>query len=276
MEVREWEGRTGESWATEWRRTDRSFAGLNERLFDLLREQPFARAVDVGCGAGELSLALARARPDGTITGVDISADLVAVARERAADADLANLSFAVADAASWRPAGDESPGLIASRHGVMFFEDPHAAFANLAALAAPGARLVFSCFRAAAENPFFAETAAQLPPQNLAPGDPRAPGPFAFAERSYVEEILHGAGWRDVTFEPYDFAMVAGAGADPVEDAMAYWSSIGPAAVRLADMDEAARDETLGRIRALAERNCRDGTVALGAAAWIVTARKD
>ena len=68
MEVRDWSGSTGESWAAEWQRTDRSFGGVTERLLARTRGLDFRRAVDIGCGAGELSLALARSRDEGTGT----------------------------------------------------------------------------------------------------------------------------------------------------------------------------------------------------------------
>src|SRR5690606_8159356 len=140
MEVRDWPGRTGESWAAEWRRTDRSFGGLTERLLARCREFPYRRAVDIGCGAGELSLALARGRPHSTVTGIDISPALVDVAQRRGGR--LNNVRFIEADAATWRPNGT-SPELVVSRHGVMFFDDPRAAFANMAGYATESAGLL-------------------------------------------------------------------------------------------------------------------------------------
>ena len=95
--LEEWQGRTGQSWADEWRRTDRSFGMLTERLLQRTREFRFNEVVDVGCGAGELSLAVARGRPGVQVTGVDVSPPLVAAARERGEN--LANVAFEVADA---------------------------------------------------------------------------------------------------------------------------------------------------------------------------------
>ncbi|WP_305095720.1 class I SAM-dependent methyltransferase [Croceibacterium aestuarii] len=273
MDKSDWTGRAGKSWAAEWQRTDRSFGGLTERLLARSRDFPCNRAVDIGCGAGELSLALARGRPRITVTGVDISPDLVATARKRGAH--LANVAFVEADAATWNPVGS-APDLVVSRHGVMFFSDPFAAFRNILDFAEPGANLLFSCFRPPAENPIFTEVAAQLPALDAPPADPHAPGPFAFADRDYTRSILESAGWSEVRFDAVDFAMVAGAGDDPVEDAIAYWTSIGPAAQRLGEMDDVSRQSSILRIRDLARRNCRDGVVALKGAAWIVTAHKD
>ena len=268
----EWQGRTGASWAAEWRRTDRSFAPLTERLLARSRAFAFAAALDVGCGAGELSLALARGRPQARVVGVDISPQLVATAQERGAN--LPNVAFVVADAATWQPDQDFAPDLLVSRHGVMFFDDPVAAFAHLAGLAAPGAGLLFSCFRAPAENPFFSEVGRLLPDAGP-PADPRAPGPFAFADRGYVGGLLSRAGWAAVAFEPFDLAMVAGAGADPVADAVDFFSTIGPAARAASEMTPDARERLRDGIRAVAERHLHGGLVALRAATWIVTARK-
>jgi SAM-dependent methyltransferase len=268
----DWQGKSGESWAAEWKRTDRSFGGLTERLLARTREFPFRHALDIGCGAGELSLALARGHPQARVVGVDVSPGLLEAARERAGH--ISNVEFELADAAQWCPVDEFAPQLLLSRHGVMFFADPPAAFANLAGLAADRAGLLFSCFRDRAENPFFTEIGAVLPAPAVPP-DPYAPGPFAFAEREHVIAILGDAGWESITFEPFDFAKIAGAGDDPVEDAMGYFTRIGPAAAAMREMDEAARGETRAAIRRVVEDNRHDGIVALRAACWIVTARR-
>jgi SAM-dependent methyltransferase len=267
----DWQGSAGDGWAAEWKRTDRGFGGLTERLLARSREFPFRQVLDIGCGAGELSLALARGHPRARVIGVDVSPRLVATARERAAQ--LPNVAFELADAAQWHPADAFAPQLLISRHGVMFFADPPAAFTHLASLAADGAALLFSCFRERAENPFFTEIGALLPAPTEAP-DPYAPGPFAFAERDHVRVILIDGGWTDLTFEPFDFAMVVGAGDDPVEDAVGYFKRIGPAAAAMRQMDEGPRDDTLAAIRRVASAHCHHGVVALRAACWIVTAR--
>lgn len=275
IETQEWQGRVGKSWAAEWQRTDRSFAHLTAELVRRLCELESRRALDVGCGAGELSLVMARRAPGAQVLGVDVSPDLVAVARQRSAG--LANVRFALADASVWQPAPDARPDLVMSRHGVMFFADPVAAFRNLHRACAPGARLTFSCFRGIGHNPFFAEVGGLLPASAVEPpSDPYAPGPFAFADCGRVERILAEAGWRDITCKPFDFAMVAGAGESPVADAVGYFSRIGPAARALAAMEGDERAAIRARLAALASRHLHDGIVALGASAWIVTAARD
>ncbi len=268
----DWQGKTGEGWAAQWQRTDRSFGGVTERLLARSREFPFRQALDIGCGAGELALALGRGHPQAQVVGVDVSPQLIDVARQRGAN--LGNVNFELGDAARWRPGDEFAPQLLISRHGVMFFDDPPAAFANLAALAAPGANLLFSCFRDRRENPFFTEVGRLLPAPTVAP-DPLAPGPFAFAERDHMTAILTSGGWTAPSFEAFDFAMVAGAGEDPIEDAMTYFQTIGPAAVALREMDDADRGRTLEAIREVVIAHCRDSMVAMRAAVWIVSAAR-
>ncbi len=265
----DWQGTVGRSWASEWCRTDVSFSDLTPRLLAAIAREPGATVVDIGCGAGELSIAVAEARPDARVTGVDISGDLVETARSRASQP---NLAFELADASQWQPA--PRPDLYISRHGVMFFSDPQAAFAHLATQAAPGARMVFSCFRKAAENDWAAAIAALLPKGDSPQASPTAPGPFAFALPEHVRRSM--AGWRTVEFEPVDFRYIAGTGPDAVAEAMALFRRIGPAAAALRTLPEAERAGIETRLADLVEAHHRDSVVAFNAAAWLVSATSD
>jgi SAM-dependent methyltransferase len=267
----EWQGRVGSSWAEQWQRTDRSFAPLTQRLIEAILACGDSHAiVDIGCGAGELAIALADAKPNASILGLDISADLIAVAIHRRTD--ISNLSFAVADAANWNDPAN-TPDIYVSRHGVMFFDDPVAAFTNLAHAASTNAKMVFSCFRSPAENDWAREIAALIPPAPSS--DPHAPGPFAFADPEHVRAILTKSGWSDIAFEPVDFDYIAGEGADPVGDAVDFFGHIGPAARAIRSLAGDARIDFLARLRALAEAHVSADAVRFAAAAWIVTAQK-
>lgn len=269
--AQEWQGRVGQNWAAEWERTDRSFAALTPHLLAAIAAEPGERIIDIGCGAGELSLAVASARPQAQVTGVDISGELVAAAQARASGH--ANLAFAVADASSWTAQG-ERPDLYVSRHGVMFFSDPPAAFAHLAAVAAPGARMVFSCFRPASENPWAMEIARLLPPGRPAAAVDFPPGPFAFADPDHARRCMQG--WRDVAFQPLDFAYVAGSGTNPVADALSFFSRIGPAAAAIRTLPDQARAAFERGLLELVQSRQVGGRVCFPAAAWLVTATAD
>ena len=267
---RDWTGKVGSIWAQEWRRTDRSFIELTPRLLAAIEAEPFRHALDIGCGAGETSCALAKAHPDRSITGVDIAPDLLDVARERGSA--FANLAFVEGDAAT--TAFDFAPDALVSRHGVMFFADPVAAFAHLHAVAAPSARLTFSCFRKRAENEWVGATLAALPDPPSPPLDPFEPGPFAFGERDRVATILRDAGWRDIAFDAVDYRMIFGAGADPIADACDYLTRVGPTATPIAALAPSARQATLERMAQRLETYLAADRIAMPAAAWIVTAR--
>jgi ubiquinone/menaquinone biosynthesis C-methylase UbiE len=265
----EWREQVGRSWADNYRLTDRAFSGLTDRLLGRIGGCDGQAGLDVGCGAGELSLALARGNPHAQIIGVDVSPELVEAAQLRAETLD--NVRFVEADAALWKP-DDFRPDVVFSRHGVMFFELPVMAFANLRQIAAPGARLVFSSFRAPALNPWASELARLL--ELPAMGEGTAPGPFAFADPDHVRGILDNAGWSDISFEPVDFAYVAGGGEDPVADALQFFARIGPAAPALRALDGEARARAEGWLRSWLEEHRSGNLVAFEAAAWIVMAR--
>ena len=266
----EWQGRVGSSWAEQWHRTDRSFAALTQRLVEVILASGDQRSiVDIGCGAGELSMMLAAAKTQATVLGLDISADLIDAAIARSNNS---NLSFAVADAAHWRDAAF-APDLYMSRHGVMFFDNPVAAFTTLANAAAPDAKLIFSCFRSATENDWASKIGGLLPASSAA--NPHAPGPFAFADPDRVREILTNARWTNIAFEPVDFDYIAGEGADPVSDAMDFFAQIGPAARAIRTLDGDTRTNFVNQLHALVQEHVNGDTVRFAAAAWIVTAQK-
>jgi SAM-dependent methyltransferase len=211
--------------------------------------------------------------PDAEITGLDLSDALVAAAQARVDGR--ANVRFVAGNAASWTPADGAPFDLIVSRHGVMFFEDPVAAFSHLHGLA-PQGRLLFSCFRAAAENEWMSAMLGIIErhaPDTLA-APPPAVGPFAFAEPARIEEILAGAGFAPPVIKPFDFTFLAGADGAPVADAMAYFRRIGPMARLAASLDEGAREAFLADLAGVAGAHCSEEGVAFRAAAWIVSSQ--
>lgn len=267
-QIEYWNGAAGRTWVDVQARIDRLLAPISAALIDRADPQPGERAVDVGCGCGDTTLAVAQR--GAAVWGIDISEPMLARARSRATGLD--NLAFSRADAATQQFTPDHQ--LVLSRFGVMFFDDPVAAFANLrTALTAEG-RLVFSAWQAPALNPWVAVAAraAQpyLPPPE-AEADPRAPGPFAFAEADYVRELLGAAGFRDIVLEPFSTDLHV---ADDVAGAMEFLTAIGPMARVLKELDEATAARAIAAVRdALTPLATPDG-VALGSACWLVQAR--
>lgn len=272
MQTPDWAGTSGDIWARRWRDTDRALAGvaaaLDRAILDAAPEGAF-RALDVGCGPGTTSLALAQRRADAAILGCDLSAALAAIAAERAAG--LPNVRFVAEDAE--QAARRNGPfDLIYSRHGVMFFGDPVQALRTLRE-AAPGGRLVFSCFRSWDENPWAGEIASAAAGRTLPPPG-REPSGFAFADPAHVREILEGAGWVEAEPEPVDFSYIAGEGPEAVGQALDFLAELGPAARVLESMDGADRGAALERMREAIAKHQRDGRVTFPSAAWIWRAR--
>jgi SAM-dependent methyltransferase len=203
-----WNGDAGAMWAKRQDRMDALLAPITDGVMKACDVGRGDRVLDVGCGCGDTTLRLAHR--GAVATGVDVSKPMLARARDRAAAAGL-DISFLLGDAAATR--FERTFDALFSRFGVMFFADPTAAFANLRSALRDHGRLCFVCWQAAPLNPWIALPfgAAQplLPPQP--PVDPRAPGPFAFAERDHVERILTAAGFPNVSIDPLTTELVLG-----------------------------------------------------------------
>lgn len=222
-----WNGGPGRLWADRQALLDRLQSNVLARLMDAARPAPGEAVLDIGCGAGATTLAAARAvGPRGRVLGLDISEPLAARAREILSDAGARNAGIALLDIQSDRP--DAPPfDLCLSRFGVMFFDDPVTAFANIRAALRPGGRLACATWAEAARNPWFALPRAAAtdrlgtPPQ----GDPDAPGPLAFRDPVRVRRILDAAGWSAVSITPEDTTLPL---AD-LDEAIALAAGIGP-----------------------------------------------
>ncbi len=262
-QVEYWNGINGEVWAREAELTDPRLEHFGQAGIGVLAPRPGDRVLDVGCGAGATSRALATlVGSSGQVTGVDISRPLLAVARARGGGP-----RYIEADAGS--TAIDMVFDKIFSRFGVMFFEDPPAAFASLRRLV-PGGRLTFVCWRSPQENLAMTQPLAlvrHLLPEGP-PFDPDAPGPFAFANRDKVERILRGAGWRDVVIEPRDSTYLLGGTAD---EAVRYVTTIGPLARALREHPD--RSDAVQSVLTSAFAAHGSGPIALAATTWIVSA---
>jgi SAM-dependent methyltransferase len=272
-EIDRWNGVGGDTWAALSERLDAMIEPLGARAMAALGVGPGERAIDIGCGCGQTTLELARRVGDkGRALGVDVSEQLRAVARDRAARAGLTWASFLKSDAQvhAFEAGGADA---VYSRFGVMFFEDPGAAFVNIAAALRPGGRLAFLCWRAMGENlvmtlPF----AAALPhlPESPPTPDPLAPGPFAFADPARVRAILAGAGFEAIDIAPHDQAITSGDLDETVDTSL----RIGPLGTILRE-NPGLEGAVVGAIReALAPFATAQG-VLLNSATWIVTARK-
>lgn len=277
-QARLWNGPSGQTWVEIQATLDRLFQPFEALLADTASAAAAAsvtgpcRVLDVGCGTGATTLAVARALgAGGHCSGVDISQPMIATARSRA-ERQGVPAGFVCADAQT-HPFAPGSVDLLVSRFGVMFFDDPVRAFGNLRRAAAPGASLRFIAWRSPAENPFMttAERAAAPLLPALAPRPSGGPGQFALADRAHVEAILRSSGWGDLAIEPIDVPCRM-----PEPDLAGYLSRLGPVGAALREADERTRAQVIDTVRAAFEPFVHGDEVRLVAACWSIGARAE
>ena len=271
-QVEYWNGPAGQKWVDQSDRLDAMLAPFADTVLARAGLKPDEFVMDIGCGAGALTLRAAAETGAGQgALGVDVSAPLIALARARAV-ASGAPARFELADASTYTasPAAD----IVISRFGVMFFDDPAAAFANIRQSVRQGGRMAFVCWQGLAVNDWaLAPLQAAMPFLKEAPppADPTAPGPFAFQDKDRVARILSDAGWANVAIDPVETAIVL-----PGDDALStagFMMQLGPLSRLLESqgIDEAQVIAAL--IDLLQQHKGPDGRVTMKSACWRVTA---
>jgi SAM-dependent methyltransferase len=273
-QIEHWNSEPGQHWVDQQDRYDRMLAPYADELLEAAAIEREEQVLDIGCGTGTTTLRAAAAAAPGDVLGIDISQPMITHARRRAKHDGMENARFDVADAqtvALDRGAHD----VAVSRFGIMFFDDPTAAFANiLTGLCAYG-RLAFVCWQALAQNEWMVRPSAALAevlplPE---PGEPRTPGPFAFSDPDYVGAVLRDAGFRAVELDPLVGSMLLGGGGS-LDETVAWLRGTTMARAVLRDADADTADRAVASVRAaLAPHEGPDG-VRLPAAAWLVRAR--
>ena len=224
-----WSSPAGLKWIEHEHALDEAMSGILLELLNAARPQTRDAVLDVGCGTGASTLAVAGRVSDGSVVGVDISPPLLERARSRARMAETANASFLLADAQTHRfPAGGFDA--LVSRLGMMFFEDPVAAFSNLGRALRSGGRIAFVAWAGVKDNPWFhVPRDAAVSRLGTAPAaDPSAPGPLAFQDAGRVAGLMATAGLRDVRAEQLRVMLTPPGG---VKGAARVASRVGPAA---------------------------------------------
>jgi SAM-dependent methyltransferase len=266
-----WNEVAGAKWVASQAQLDRLFAPLTERLIAAAAPRPGEHVLDIGCGCGDISLAVAgRTGPSGHVLGADISRPMLDQARARhAAGGQGAAVEWIEADAMihAFEPTAD----LLISRFGAMFFADPLAAFVNLRRGLKPGGRLAFLCWqpREAVEwMQWPLDQVASLLP--VPPATTGTPGPFGLADRVSTILLLSEAGFSDVSAAPAEAVLTLGDGHAAVSDAMTVFSGAGPMARLFREADPAMRAQAAALLRRALETKIQNGAIRLGGACWL------
>ncbi|WCO68951.1 methyltransferase domain-containing protein [Iamia majanohamensis] len=275
-----WEGERVARWIRQSAGLERQLEPVSDVLFAAARLRAGERVLDVGCGTGPTTRrAAAEVGPDGAVTGLDVAGPMLAHAAEVPAPDGSAPLSWVEADAVTWDPP-EGAYDVVLSRFGVMFFDDPDAAFATLARAAAPGGRLVVAVWAERPESELF-EMPLQVAVEALrARGlDPQVPpvdgGPFSLGDEGRARDLLTGAGWTDVGREVHRLAMPFG-GALSAPEAAGSALDFGPTRLVTEGADDAGRAAVVGALtEAFSARLDAEDHVTLEGTVVVLSARR-
>jgi SAM-dependent methyltransferase len=266
----DWAATRGERWRDQLSGLEAMLAPVDAPLVEALRLELPLRIADVGCGGGGTTLEIQRLAPPGSVVhGYDISPALIETARTRAPLGEDA-IAFSVADAGVARP--EEAYDRLVSRFGIMFYDDPPSAFANLARWLLPGGRFAFAVWGQPNENPWMTSmraVAAEI--LDLPVPDPEAPGPFRYAGAQKLLGLLDDAGFTDLAVRDWRGTLSLGGGLAP-EDAANFALSSFAIGEQVADAGQDVLAAVREALAAHYAQHHRDGAVQLDARVHIVT----
>lgn len=262
-----WDGAAGATWVRNQNRLDQLLGPFTQALMASAGNVSGKAILDLGCGCGETSLLLAE--QGACVTGIDLSQEMLARAIQRRGAKT--NPQFLHADGATFNNAG--SFDIIFSRFGSMFFKDPVSALSHLRGLLTPGGALLLACWQPPINNPWMSvggRAIAPFLPQATEGRDPKAPGPFAFSDQTYVAELLTRSGYANIEFESVVKSLTVAANLD---EAMAFQNEIGPAASAFKSLPKTVVAEATKAMRAaITPFDTSDGVVMTGAV-WLIRA---
>jgi SAM-dependent methyltransferase len=265
-----WDGDEGAQWAAHEEHYDGTVRAHSQLLADVAAIAATDHVLDLGCGNGSTTCDAARAAVDGAALGIDLSSAMLGNARRRAVEAGLTNVTFVQGDA-QVHDFGDDVFDVVISRFGAMFFDDPLAAFANVAGATRVGGRLALVAWQRLQDNEWLTAVRGAVAQGRELPVPPAGvPGPFGFADPGRVVAILGEAGYREVRADEAELPVCFGTDSD---DAFGFVKDVGVVRGLLADLTPHEQRAALDELRAvLAAHDGPDG-VQFGSRAWTIGA---
>lgn len=304
-QIKAWTGPSGDHWVKEHELFQRGLALFGAEGLRQAAPQPGEAVLDVGCGIGRTTQALGKAvGPGGCVVGVDISTPQLKHAEgERVALGDAGkHIAYREGDAQTdgelkAQAAGGNGFDLMFSQFGVMFFEDPTAAFTNIRKALKPNGRVCFICWQEPKLNPFFTilnEAGREVTKENPqvssgASAAPKAgaaavkagkekpgyePGPMSFRDTKFTTEMLEKAGFEGVRMDPFSSFFDFGTDLEHATRFNAVprvvQGTVYPTLEKAGLLDQLF-EKVRNRLRGWTDKN---GQILCPAAAWIVSAK--
>jgi SAM-dependent methyltransferase len=269
-QVGAWDGNEGAFWADRARRFDEALAGSHGPFLASAGIRANDRVLDVGCGTGQATRDAARIAVGGSALGVDLSSQMLNLARHAATQDGLENVEFRRADA-QIHPFEAGAYDSVISRNGSMFFGDPIAAFTNLSRALRPDGRLTLLTWQSVADNEWLTEFRTALAVgRTLGTPPPDAPSPFALSDPERVKTILGAAGFTDLSLQSLHEPIYFGPNPDDAFDfisGLTGWMRDG--------LDAEADEAALAALRTSVAGHAGDHGVTYESATWIIQARR-
>ena len=270
-----WSGKGGEYWVVKQNQMDIMLNPLGEKALAKLNLKADSNVLDVGCGCGATTLEIAKKVSNGIVTGLDISIPMLDQAKSQSSIQGISNVDFRVFDVQVDQLDNEEYDNVY-SRFGVMFFENPYEAFKNIYASLKNEGKLSFVCWQNPALNPWQSLSLKVIKEYLDMPSPPpRSPGPFAFQEKDYVQDILEQSGLSKINFDDNleEITMFSGKNfQDSSEDYLAINAVV---TEMLKDSPDNLKIEIVESLKeAFAEFYTGDGLL-FPSATWVVTAKK-
>lgn len=273
-----WRGQMSHAWLADADRLEAMLEPIDQPLFEAAAIRVGERVIDIGCGRGTTTRVAARhVGPNGTVIGVDVSPQSIAAARTQPTEPDSARIDWLAADAQ--RALLPTDADIIISRFGIMFFDDPHEAFANLRRSTRPGGRLAAAVWQPRNASSFqtrsieVAVAAAHEIGIELHLPEPTA-GPYAFGDPNYTTDVLARTGWTATRCTPHVLQLCVGGPLTPPTQAAAIGMANGPLLMLTGHLAEPARVHIRKAVEAdLTDAWIDEVGVVLDAAMLIVTA---
>ncbi|MEP7354062.1 MAG: methyltransferase domain-containing protein [Acidobacteriota bacterium] len=268
----DWAAERGEKWLSQLAGMEAMIACVDEPLIAALQLDAPCRIADIGCGGGGATFDILRHALTGSIVhGFDISPALIKSARASIPSGER-NIAFELADV-STAPAPKEPYDRLVSRFGVMFFEDPRAAFANLTRWLAPEGRFAFAVWGLPADNPWMKVVREVVVSFIDVPRpDIEAPGPFRYGEVDKLLTLLSDAGFSNIEVQDWRGQLPVGGGLPAAEAADFSLASYSAIAELMAEAGEGVRNQVRDTLIERFSEHESDGKVYMDASVHIVT----